>query len=239
MSYEAFAYYYDSLMDPEFYQDYIQFINEHADFHSVLELGCGTGEIAIRLAKRNKEVFATDLSQDMLEVARMKAIKNQVDLMLGRIDMCDFTVDRQLDLVLCLCDSLNYVIDNEKVKQTFKNVFYALRDEGTFIFDIDSIYKMEIILKDYLEENDEPDFYFKWAVKKLDYGKVVHHVEIIDKVENEHVDEKHIQKTLEVHEYIKMLNDVGFNDVQLYSDFADYKENCERIIFVCKKGEKK
>ena len=49
MSYEAFAYYYDSLMDQNFYNDYIQFINEHVkDYQTVLELGCGTGEIAIR-----------------------------------------------------------------------------------------------------------------------------------------------------------------------------------------------
>ena len=50
MSYEAFAYYYDSLMDQEFYNDYIQFINKHVKkYQTVLELGCGTGEIAISL----------------------------------------------------------------------------------------------------------------------------------------------------------------------------------------------
>ena len=46
MSYEAFAYYYDSLMDQDFYNDYIQFINEHVkDYQTVLELGCGTGKL--------------------------------------------------------------------------------------------------------------------------------------------------------------------------------------------------
>ena len=60
MSYEAFAYYYDSLMDQNFYNDYIQFINEHVkDYQTVLELGCGTGEIAIRLAHLGKQVCAT------------------------------------------------------------------------------------------------------------------------------------------------------------------------------------
>ena len=29
MSYEQFAYYYDSLMDPQFYEDYIAFITKH------------------------------------------------------------------------------------------------------------------------------------------------------------------------------------------------------------------
>ena len=80
MSYEAFAYYYDSLMDQDFYNDYIQFINEHVeDYQTVLELGCGTGEIAIRLAHLGKQVCATDISKDMLEVAKYKCIDFKAD----------------------------------------------------------------------------------------------------------------------------------------------------------------
>ena len=105
MSYENFAYYYDSLMDEQFYHDYYKFINEKADFKTVLELGCGTGEIAIRLAHLGKNVCATDISKDMLEVAKYKCIDFKVDVMLSRVDMCDFVVNTKLDLILCLCDS--------------------------------------------------------------------------------------------------------------------------------------
>ncbi len=97
MSYENFAYYYDSLMDEQFYHDYYKFINEKADFKTVLELGCGTGEIAIRLANDNKNVYATDLSKDMLEVARLKAMEANVNLMLGRVDMSDL---KQISLLI-------------------------------------------------------------------------------------------------------------------------------------------
>ena len=44
MSYENFAYYYDSLMEPQFYDDYHAFIYKHCQFNEVLELGCGTGD---------------------------------------------------------------------------------------------------------------------------------------------------------------------------------------------------
>ncbi|WRK54946.1 class I SAM-dependent methyltransferase [Coprobacillaceae bacterium CR2/5/TPMF4] len=166
MSYENFAYYYDSLMDDQFYQDYYQFINQHAKFKSVLELGCGTGEIAILLAKDKKQVYATDLSKDMLEVARMKAMDANVDLLLGRIDMTDFETNQAVDLVLCLCDSLNYVLSKKKVLKTFKNVYDSLKYNGAFIFDVNSLYKTDQILDNYLEEENDDDFYFKWAVKK-------------------------------------------------------------------------
>ena len=184
MSYENFAYYYDSLMDEQFYLDYYNFINEHADFKSILELGCGTGEIAIRLAKDNKEIYATDLSKDMLEVARLKALDANVNLMLGRVDMTDFKTDKAVDLILCLCDSINYVLSKKKVFQTFKNVYESLKYNGTFIFDVDSLYKMDYILDGYFEEEDAEDFYFKWSVKKVALGKVEHFVEIIDKENN-------------------------------------------------------
>lgn len=235
MSYENFAYYYDSLMDEQFYLDYYNFINEYADFKSILELGCGTGEIAIRLAKDNKEIYATDLSKDMLEVARLKALDANVNLMLGRVDMTDFKTDKAVDLILCLCDSINYVLSKKKVFQTFKNVYESLKYNGTFIFDVDSLYKMDYILDGYFEEEDAEDFYFKWSVKKIALGKVEHFVEIIDKENNEHIKEIHLQQTYSIEEYLAMLKKAGFNDIEYYGEFEKYHNESQRIIFICHK----
>ena len=235
MSYENFAYYYDSLMDDQFYQDYYQFINQHAKFKSVLELGCGTGEIAILLAKDKKQVYATDLSKDMLEVARMKAMDANVDLLLGRIDMTDFETNQAVDLVLCLCDSLNYVLSKKKVLKTFKNVYDSLKYNGTFIFDVNSLYKTDQILDNYLEEENDDDFYFKWAVKKVAPGKVEHYVEIIDKENNDHVQEVHHQQTYDIDTYLNLLKQAGFNKVEYYGEIEPYHQESQRIIFVCHK----
>lgn len=235
MSYENFAYYYDSLMDQSFYDDYLEFILNHADFHDVLELGCGTGEIAIRLAKLKKIVYASDLSEKMLEVARLKAMDNDVSIHLSRVDMCDFEIDNKIDLVLCLCDSLNYIINDKDVFKVFQNVFHCLKEKGIFIFDVNSLYKMEEILKNYKEKIDDSDFYFKWQVDKVGYGFVKHTVEIIDKYEDECVFEEHYQKTLSLKLYKDMLKKAGFHSIDVFSDFHEYKEKSERIIFVCRK----
>lgn len=56
-------------------------------------------------------------------------------------------------------------------------------------------------------------------------------------MKNEIVEENHYQKTYEVNQYCQWLYESGFRDVQIFSDFQDYKEECERIIFVCRKGE--
>lgn len=235
MSYETFAYYYDSLMDPQFYEDYYHFINQHCTFDEVLELGCGTGEIAIKLAKDQKKVFASDLSTDMLEVTKQKAMAEDVNLTLQRVDMSDFSTSYPVDLILCLCDSINYLLDPEKVVKTFHNVYRSLKEEGTFIFDVDSLYKMNVILNDYHENEEDDEFAFRWDVELIEDGYVHHQVYIADKIEKEVVNEDHYQKTYAITQYLYWLNDAGFHNIQYYSDFKEYHEECERIIFVCRK----
>ncbi|WP_455677569.1 class I SAM-dependent DNA methyltransferase [Sharpea azabuensis] len=234
MSYENFSYYYDSLMDPAFYNDYIDFINKHAKFQSVLELGCGTGEVAIRLAKQNKSVVATDLSDNMLYVAKEKAMAENAEVNFKRVDMTNFESNQQADLVLCLCDSLNYILDENDVKKVLMNAYQALKMNGTFIFDVDSLYKCNVILNDYHEESHDDDFDFCWDVKSDGAGSIEHHVVIIDRENDDCVDEIHHQKTLPVHVYGEMLKEAGFS-YTVFSDFDSYKEECERLIFVCKK----
>ena len=235
MSYQEFSYYYDSLMDPRFYEDYHAFIKEHASFQEVLDLGCGTGEMAIRFAKDGKKVLACDLSQDMIEITREKALENHLDIMVERIDMTDFMLSKQIDCVVCLCDSLNYVLSKKKVQNVFDNVYEGLKFNGTFIFDVNSLYKCNVILKDYHEDNHDDDYSFSWGVTSDGKGSIEHHVMIEDKENNEKVDEIHLQKSLSVSEYQKMLKKAGFKNISLYSDFGEYQEECERVIFVCKK----
>lgn len=235
MSYESFSYYYDSLMEASFYDDYLTFINQHARFQTVLELGCGTGEIAIRLALQGKDVLATDLSQDMVMITREKAIEAGAEMQIARVDMIDFEIDEEVDCVLCLCDSLNYVLELDDVQRVFENIYRALKPSGTLIFDVDSLYKCNVILDDYHEEQDDEDYYFRWDVTSDHQGSVEHHVIIKDYLQQESVDEIHHQKTYDCSTYCRLLKEVHFSKIDVYSDFEAYHEQCERHIFVCQK----
>ncbi len=235
MAYQNFAYYYDSLMDPNFYQQYLDFILKHAHFQSVLELGCGTGITAINLAKKGKIVYATDLSKEMLEIAKMNASHANVDLMLGKVDMCDFQINEKVDLILCLCDSLNYVGSRNKVKRVFKNVYDSLDNQGTFIFDVHSMYKIDHTFFKYKEEERDDDFYFLWEVNKVDQGKIHHTIQIDDFENNEHVLEHHTQTTYSIETYKQLLKEVRFKSIEIYTDFKEYDEKGDRVIFVVKK----
>ena len=44
--------------------------------------------------------------------------------------MTDFKTDKAVDLILCLCDSINYVLSKKKVFQTFKTSILGISDHS-------------------------------------------------------------------------------------------------------------
>lgn len=81
MSYHIFSYFYDKVMDQSVYDDWMAFINKYqpADKNlEILELACGTGQIAVQLAKRGHDVTGFDLSEDMLVLANERMQEENV-----------------------------------------------------------------------------------------------------------------------------------------------------------------
>ena len=236
MSYETFSYYYDSLMDESFYDDYANFINNHIkEYHHVLELGCGSGELALRIANHCDEYIASDYSSSMLEVFSNKISLNS-NIKLKNIDMIHFESISYFDLIICACDSINYILNKKDVFKVFKNVYQALLNDGYFIFDVDSLYKTDIILNNYHEYDDDDEFNFDWTCKLKSSGNIVHNIHIKDKVNDISVDEVHHQITYPINDYVEMLKNVGFKDISYYYDFDEsYNKEAERIIFIVKK----
>ena len=56
--------------------------------------------------------------------------------------MTDFSFNNEFDVITIFCDSLNYLPDIEDVNKTFINVFNHLSENGVFIFDVHTIYKI-------------------------------------------------------------------------------------------------
>lgn len=229
MNYNQFAWYYDSLMEPKFYEDYFHFICNKANFSNVLDLGCGTGRIDAMLASQANNITAVDLSNQMIEVAKQTI--NNKNCRFEVADMTTYRSSESFDLVLCICDSLNYVLGFQNQVKVLESAYYHLKNNGTFIFDIHSEYKMNVLFKDYLEEEENEDFYFYWKVKKTGEYQITHYVIIEDLTEDTRMEEKHVQESYPIGLYIKELKRIGFNSVDFYDDFQDN----QRIIIVAKK----
>jgi SAM-dependent methyltransferase len=106
-----------------------------------LDLGCGTGAIAVELVARGYDVIGIDLSEDMLGQARQKAEQRGIGhgeggLSLIRQDISDFELFGTVDLIVCLLDTVNHLPDCGRVKRMLRLCFQYLNPGGMFIFDI-------------------------------------------------------------------------------------------------------
>ncbi len=85
MTFKKFAEVYDEVMDQSVYADWLSFTKKNIDSYAkrdiknCLELACGTGAIARMLAKDGFNVVGLDLSEDMLAIAREKAMIDSLE----------------------------------------------------------------------------------------------------------------------------------------------------------------
>jgi len=105
---------------------------------TALDLACGTGTVAVALARQGLQVYAIDSSPAMIEQARRKVAEAKVDIAFSCQDMRSFTLPTQVDLVTCLYDSLNYLLSPADLTQAFRQVWAALRPGGLLLADVNT-----------------------------------------------------------------------------------------------------
>jgi SAM-dependent methyltransferase len=102
----------------------------------VLDLGCGTGNHAIPLARRGYTVSGVDLSEEMLGIARRKALEARVELALHEGDARTARLGTQFDAALLMFAVLGYQRTNEDVLATLRTARVHLRDGGMLVLDV-------------------------------------------------------------------------------------------------------
>jgi ubiquinone/menaquinone biosynthesis C-methylase UbiE len=104
----------------------------------LLDLGCGTGKVLESLPKRYS-FSGLDFSKHMLGVAKKKFPKASFYL----ADMTSFQLNKQFDAVICLSDSINHLHSFSEWQNTFKHVYKHLKKGGVFIFDMNTLVRLE------------------------------------------------------------------------------------------------
>lgn len=136
----AFANVYDATYAEKDYERECDIIErafaEHGDgIRSIIDLGCGTGNHALRLAARGYAVTGVDLSSDMLDVARAKADAANTDVCFLAGDVRYVDTRGPYDAALMMFAVLGYQHENTDVRAAFSNTRRMLRPGGLFIFD--------------------------------------------------------------------------------------------------------
>jgi SAM-dependent methyltransferase len=102
----------------------------------VLELGVGTGRIAVPIARAGVRVVGVDSSAGMLSVALEQAKRAGVDLDLRFGDLRDPPVDEQFALVLIPFRTMLHMQTDDDRRAALAAVRACLRDGGRFVFDV-------------------------------------------------------------------------------------------------------
>ncbi len=219
--YEYLAKYYDYLLgDEEAFKFWLEYINAK-DYHTVLELASGSGVLAGILKKQGKEVTASDISKEMKEVAT-----NNFDGEYLILNMIDFDLHKKYDLILCVCDSINYLYE-EELEQMFKSVYKHLNDGGRFIFDMHNPKRLKEFDEEYIEEGQiDENVYYQWTINSDTFDRTV----------NEHftfytpegmIQEQHTQNVFEVDDVKNKLENVGLESEVVMDFIKD-----EKILFI-------
>lgn len=77
-------------------------------------------------------------------------------------DMREFELYGTVDAVLSVCDSLNYILEEEELRQVFSLVNNYLEERGIFIFDINTVYKYRHVLAGNTIAENREDCAFIW-----------------------------------------------------------------------------
>lgn len=138
--YIEIAEFYDQwcIGDPVFQKSIDFYVNLCANSQGkVIELGVGTGRIAIEIAKKGKDIIGVDICSEMLDKLNDKVLLNNLQDKIKIIhnDARFFQIELKADLITFPFRSIGYLLSLEEKEVLFKNIYNQLNVEGCFVFD--------------------------------------------------------------------------------------------------------
>jgi SAM-dependent methyltransferase len=111
----------------------VAFLERLAGGGRALELGIGTGRIALPLAARGVEVHGIDLSEPMVAKLRAKPGGEQLDVTIG--DFTNTTVAGEFRLVYVVFNTFFNILTQDDQVRCFENVAAHLSGDGVFVIE--------------------------------------------------------------------------------------------------------
>jgi SAM-dependent methyltransferase len=131
---ERYEAYWPELFRPEAIDPVVSFLADLAEGGAALELGVGTGRIALPLSRRGVRVHGIDLSPDM--IARLQADPRAGDIGVTVGDFATTSVDGTFQLAYLLRNTIMNLTTQDEQTACFRNVAAHLRPGGCFVIEV-------------------------------------------------------------------------------------------------------
>lgn len=240
-SYNHFAEIYDDLTENVNYKVRSEYISDFFNKYDIpengyiLDLACGTGSVCSELLKKGYRLIGIDKSPEMLSAADKK-LDGAAELI--NAEMQNFTLTEPADAVICLLDSINHLETETDVEKCFKCVYNSLKENGLFIFDVNTVYKHNCVLGDNTFVFDEEDYFLSWDNELLENNKVriILDIFMYNGSSYDRFSEEFIETAYDS-DLIKRLLSPYFEVLGVYNEFTlePPEKDSERLYFVCKR----
>lgn len=239
----------------------------------ILDLGCGTGKMTRLLAAAGYDMIGVDNSEEMLEIAReyeqdddeaaMGEGTEQEDefreeleqgdefreepgqrILYLEQDMREFELYGTVRAVVSICDSMNYLMEEQDVLAVLKLVNNYLDPGGIFIFDLNTVYKYRELLGETTISENRDEGSFIWdnyydeeaAVNEYDLTLFIREDgDLYRKYE-----ETHFQRAYTLETVKRLIAEAGMEFVAAYDAFSreSVRPDSERIYIIAKENGK-
>lgn len=243
---EDFSEVYDSLMtgdiDYSEWTDYIENLFAYYDISPdlICDLACGTGNFTIEFAKRGYNMTGVDISVDMLNIAKKKALKEKLDILFLNQNLFELDLYGSMGAFICMIDGFNYILVPEILQNIFIKIHKCFLDKnGMLIFDLSSKRKLKNIIGNNIFLHNEKNVFYAW-------DNVYHEKTNISEMNltffkkkrywYKRFEENHLQKAYSEKDIVYMLKKAGFSSVDTFDElkFSSPDINSERIVFAAK-----
>ncbi len=244
--FNALAQYYDRFVGAD-YEKIVGFIDEKLKLHFsdaslVCDIGCGSGTVTLGLLARGYDMIGIDGSTEMLMEALDK--KTQVNDGDRALFLCqqlpEFELYGTVDCIVSTLDTLNYLTDENDLDRLFYWFRNYLNPGGVLIFDINTLYKYQVLLDQHCEFYEDEDVFMAWR-SQFDGTLCTHQLSVFEVQDDVYLrsDEDQLQRYYKTDEICKLLKKYEFHLVSITDDYSDLDPSNEtqRLTFLAIKKE--
>ncbi len=241
--YEEIADLYDRIMDHVEYDawaDYLErvFVRFHPGVRRILETACGTGSFALLLHAKRYDVTCIDISPEMVRIAADKFRAEGIPPLCVAGDMAALPVKGSFDAVICLYDSINYILEPARFRRAVAEAANVLGAGGLFVFDVCTTRNSELYFRDSSMTERVGDTEYERICRYNPDTRIQENRFIISRPGLPQVSEIHRQKIYSLSEIGAMIRTAPFSVVGCFDDmsFREGSERSERVHYVLRRN---